>query len=314
MWGYRMEKHISVLLDEAINYLDIKDGGIYVDMTLGYGGHSKEILKRNKKGFLFAFDKDIDACNSSKELLDTFGDNYKIFNNSFTLIKECLNNEGVFKVDGILYDLGVSSVELDQKDRGFSYMHDARLDMRMKQDASVSAYEVVNNYSEKDLVRIFREYGEEKHALKIASRIVESRLIKPIETTLELVDIIDKCIPYREKRNSHPAKKVFQAIRIEVNNELEEFEKALRDSLDLLNVGGVIAVITFHSLEDRICKKIFKEVSEVDSVVKGLPNVNPDLLPDFELVTRKPILPSDREMEYNSRSRSAKLRVIKRIK
>lgn len=314
MWGYRMEKHISVLLDEAINYLDIKDGCIYVDMTLGYGGHSKEILKRNKKGFLFAFDKDIDACNSSKELLDTFGDNYKIFNNSFTLIKECLNNEGVFKVDGILYDLGVSSVELDQKDRGFSYMHDARLDMRMKQDASVSAYEVVNNYSEKDLVRIFREYGEEKHALKIANRIVESRLIKPIETTLELVDIIDKCIPYREKRNSHPAKKVFQAIRIEVNNELEEFEKALRDSLDLLNVGGVIAVITFHSLEDRICKKIFKEVSEVDSVVKGLPNVNPDLLPDFELVTRKPILPSDREMEYNSRSRSAKLRVIKRIK
>lgn len=314
MWGYRMEKHISVLLDEAINYLDIKDGGIYVDMTLGYGGHSKEILKRNKKGFLFAFDKDIDACNSSKELLDTFGNNYKIFNNSFTLIKECLNNEGIFKVDGILYDLGVSSVELDQKDRGFSYMHDARLDMRMKQDASVSAYDVVNNYSLEDLVRIFREYGEEKHALKIANRIVESRVIKPIDTTLELVDIIDKCIPYREKRNSHPAKKVFQAIRIEVNNELEEFENALRDSLDLLNVGGVIAVITFHSLEDRICKKIFKEVSEVNSVIKGLPNVNPDLLPDFELITRKPILPSDREMEYNSRSRSAKLRVIKRIK
>lgn len=309
-----MEKHISVLLEEAINYLDIKDGAIYVDMTLGYGGHSKEILKRNKKGFLFAFDKDIDACQNSKKLLDDYGKNYKIFNSSFVNLKDCLASENVFKVDGILYDLGVSSVELDQKDRGFSYMHDARLDMRMKQDANISAYDVVNKYSEKDLVRIFREYGEEKHALKIASRISEARLVKPIETTLELVDIIDKCIPYREKRNSHPAKKVFQAIRIEVNNELDEFEKALRDSLDILNVGGIIAVITFHSLEDRICKKIFKEVTEVDQMVKGLPNVSPDLLPNFELVTRKPILPSDREIKYNSRSKSAKLRVIKRIK
>lgn len=309
-----MEKHISVLLNEAINYLDIKDGGNYIDMTLGYAGHSKEILKRNKKGFLFAFDKDVDACSNSREILDSIGNNYKIFNTSFANVYDCIKNEDVSSVDGILFDLGVSSVEIDQDDRGFSYMHDAKLDMRMDQDAKLSAYEVVNDYSCDDLVRIFREYGEEKHALKIAKSICEVRINEKIETTFQLVDIIDKCIPYKEKRNSHPAKKVFQAIRIEVNNELDDFEKALKDSLKLLSVNGVICVITFHSLEDRICKKIFREYTEVDPVIKGMPNIDESLLPDYELVVKKPILPSNEEMNYNSRSRSAKLRVIKRIK
>ena len=306
--------HKSVLLKEAINFLDIKDGGIYVDMTLGYAGHSKEILKRNKKGFLFAFDKDIEAINHSSKVLDEIGNNYKIFNTGFINIKKCLQDEKIDKVDGILYDLGISSPEIDQDSRGFSYMKDAKLDMRMQQDSKLSAYEVVNNYSINDLTRIFREYGEEKHALRIAKEIEKQRNIKEITTTLELVDIIDKCIPYKEKRNTHPAKKVFQAIRIEVNNELNEFETSLRDSLSLLNIGGRICVITFHSLEDRICKKIFKEVSDIDELVKGNPFIENNLLPDFKLITKKPILPTSNELEYNSRAKSAKLRVIERVK
>lgn len=309
-----MEKHISVLLEEAINYLDVKEDGIYIDMTLGYAGHSKEVLKRDKKGFLFAFDKDIDACNNSKVVLSEIGNNFKIFNTGFINMSEVMKNEGVCGVDGILFDLGVSSVEIDQKERGFSYMHDSKLDMRMDQNAKLSAYEVVNEYPIEKLIQIFRVYGEEKHAVKIAKKICEERSINKIETTFQLVDIIDKCIPFRDKRNGHPAKKVFQAIRIEVNNELGEFEKALEDSLNMLNVGGRVVVITFHSLEDRICKNIFKKHTEVDSFVKGLPNVDDLLLPDYELVTKKPILPSEREMNSNSRSKSAKLRVIKRIK
>ena len=306
--------HKSVLLKEAINFLDIKDGGIYVDMTLGYAGHSKEILKRNKKGFLFAFDKDVDAISHSEKVLDEIGSNYKIFNTGFININSCLEDEGVMFVDGVLYDLGISSPEIDQDNRGFSYMRDARLDMRMKQDSSLTAYDVVNTYSLEELTRIFREYGEEKFALRIAKEIVNVRSKSDISTTLELVDIIDRCIPYKEKRNGHPAKKVFQAIRIEVNNELEEFEKSLRDALKLLKVDGVICVITFHSLEDRICKRVFKEVSEVDPLVKGVPNINEELLPDYVLVTKKPIVPASDEISFNSRARSAKLRVIKRVK
>ena len=309
-----MNKHISVLKEEAISALNIKNDGIYVDMTLGYAGHSGEILKRLDKGFLYAFDKDIDAINSSKERLNEIGNNYKIFNTSFVNIKDSLLNEDVTKVDGILFDLGVSSPELDEAARGFSYMKDSKLDMRMDQEALFSAYDVVNNYKEEELVKIFRLYGEEKHANKIAKEICSVRKTKNIETTLELVDIISRCYPYKEKRNSHPAKKVFQAIRIEVNNELEEFEKSLRDSLELLNINGRIAVITFHSLEDRICKHIFKEVTEIDPVIKGLPNVNEDLLPDYKLVTKKAILPTNIEIENNKRSKSAKLRIIERIK
>ena len=248
-------------------------------------------------------------------------------------MKSVLDNEGISKVDGVLFDLGVSSPEIDEAKRGFSYMVDSKLDMRMNQSAKLSAYEVVNEYSSQELTKIFREYGEEKHANKIANRIVEARDIKPIETTFELVDIIDKCIPYREKRNSHPAKKVFQAIRIEVNNELREFEKAVEDAirievnheldileeslekaLSILNVGGRVVVITFHSLEDRICKNIFKKYTEEDPFYKGMPNVDLSLLPDYKLITNKPIIPTQEEMENNKRSRSAKMRVIEKIK
>ncbi len=306
--------HISVLKEEAITGLNIKEDGIYVDMTLGYAGHASEILKRNKKGFLFAFDKDINACNYSTDVLKKIGSNFKIFNTGNINMKEVLKQEGIEKVDGFLFDLGLSSVEIDNGSRGFSYMVDALLDMRMDTNSTFSAKDLVNTYSEKDLYLIFRDYGEEKYAKKIASKIVEQRSIKEIETTLELVDIIDSCIPYKDKRHGHPAKRVFQAIRIEVNNELGEFKKALTDALELLNVDGYISCITFHSLEDRICKNIFKSVSEVDPVIKGLPNVDPSLLPDYEIVTKKPILPSDMEINKNPRSKSAKLRIIKRVK
>ncbi len=306
--------HISVLKEEAITGLNIKEDGIYVDMTLGYAGHASEILKRNKKGFLFAFDKDINACSYSADVLKKIGSNFKIFNTGNINMKEVLKQEGIEKVDGFLFDLGLSSVEIDNGSRGFSYMVDAPLDMRMDTSSNFSAKDLVNTYSEKDLYLIFRDYGEEKYAKKIAAKIVEQRSVKEIETTLELVDIIDSCIPYKDKRHGHPAKRVFQAIRIEVNNELGEFKKALTDALEVLNVDGYISCITFHSLEDRICKNIFKSVSEVDPVIKGLPNVDPSLLPDYEIVTKKPILPSDMEINENPRSKSAKLRIIKRIK
>jgi len=308
-------KHISVLLDECINGLNIKENGIYVDMTLGYAGHSSEILKRIKNGFLYAFDKDIDACNYSKERLNLISNNFKIFNTANLNIKTCLENEGVTKVDGILFDLGVSSVELDEASRGFSYIKDAKLDMRMDQKSDFSAYDVVNNYDEAKLSKIFKIYGEEKNANRIARKIVEQRSVKPIETTLELANLIDLATPYKDKRSGgHPAKKVFQAIRIEVNNELEELEQALKTCLKLLNVDGRMCVISFHSLEDRIVKNIFKEVSEIDPFLKGLPNIDKNLLPDYEIITNKPILPSEGEINYNKRSKSAKLRIIKRIK
>ncbi len=308
-----MEKHKSVLLDEAISYLNIREDGVYVDATLGFAGHSSNILRRVPKGFLIAFDKDVNAISYSKEKLSEIGNNFYIFNTGFINIKKCVQ-EKYQSVDGILFDIGVSSAEIDEGSRGFSYMNDGPLDMRMDLGAKLSAYDVVNSYDVDDLARIFREYGEEKHAYKIAKRIEEQRSIKKIETTFELVDIIDKCYPYKEKRNTHPAKKVFQAIRIEVNNELEELKVALDSSLELLNVGGRLVVITFHSLEDRIVKNLFKEKTEVPSLVKGMPNIPSELLPDFKLVTNKPILPSSEEILYNSRSRSAKLRVIEKVK
>lgn len=308
-----MEKHISVLLNEAIEYLNIKQSGIYVDATLGFGGHSSEILKRLSDGKLIAFDKDVTAFDYSKDRLSKISDNFLLFNEGFINIKNRCEELG-FKPDGILFDLGVSSVEIDDASRGFSYMKDAPLDMRMNLNAKLTAKDVINNYKVEDLVRIFREYGEEKHALKIAKEIEKERMVNPIETTLQLVSIIDKCYPFKEKRKSHPAKKVFQAVRIEVNNELDEFERTLRDCLDILNVGGRIVVITFHSLEDRICKKIFKEVSKIDSVVKGMPNIPLELMPNYRLVTNKAIIPSDVEIRQNSKSKSAKMRVIERIK
>ena len=309
-----MEKHISVLLNETIEGLNIKDDGIYVDMTLGYGGHSSEVLKRLKSGKLIAFDQDSEAIKYSNERLSKISSNYQIVHSNFVNLKEELNKLGIYKVDGIMFDLGISSAQIDEKERGFSYMQDARLDMRMDQESRLTAYDVVNNYSEDKLTDIFRYYGEEHHARRIAKEIVSKRTNKPIETTLELVDIIDKVIPYREKRNSHPAKKVFQAIRIEVNDELNVLSKALKDALDILNVNGRICVITFHSLEDRICKKIFTEVTKEDEVIKGMPNIDQSLLPDFKIVNKNTIKPSQVEIENNKRSKSAQLRIIERIK
>lgn len=308
-----MEKHKSVLLDEAIYYLNIKENGIYVDATLGFAGHSSEILKRIKNGYLIAFDKDIDAIKYSKGILSNIGNNFEIFNTGFINIYDNVLTK-FNKVDGILFDIGVSSVEIDEASRGFSYMKNGPLDMRMDQNSSITAEKVINTYSLSELVSIFREYGEEKHAYKIAKNIIEIRDKKPITTTFELVDIIDRCYPYKEKRNSHPAKKVFQALRIEVNNELEEFKTALYSSLDLLSVGGRLVVITFHSLEDRICKKIFKEKTMIPEIIKGMPNIDKSLLPDFKLITNKPIVPSMEEINFNKRSKSAKLRVIERVK
>ena len=303
--------HVSVLLNESIENLNIKEDGIYVDCTLGFAGHSKEILKRIKKGKLFAFDQDGEAIKYSKKILDQTNGNYEIINSNFVNIKSELNKRGIEKVDGILFDLGVSSVQLDVAERGFSYHKDAKLDMRMDVNNKVSAYDVVNNYSKEDLIRIFYEYGEEKYAKSIATAIVNERQNKKIESTLELAEIIKSSVPEKYKRNSHPARKVFQAIRIEVNKELEVFENALNDAIEMLNVGGRICVITFHSLEDRICKLKFKNESEVNSFYKGLPEIPDEYKPKLKLV--KKIKPSKEELEDNNRSRSAILRVAEKL-
>ena len=306
--------HYSVMLKEVIDNLNLKDTGIYVDATLGYAGHTGEILKRVKRGFIFAFDQDINAINYSKEKLSQIGSNFLLIKSNFLYMKEELAKQNINSVDGIVFDLGVSSPQLDTKERGFSYHFDSRLDMRMDLDNPISAYEVVNNYSESDLFRIISTYGEEKHAKSIAKNIVKARNIKPIETTLELVDVIKKSMPYKDTINKHPAKKTFQAIRIEVNHELDILETSLKNALSLLNVGGRMVVITFHSLEDRIVKQVFKEVSSVDPVVASLPVIPDAYQPDFKLVTDKVILPSKEELEENNRSHSSKLRVIERIK
>ena len=306
--------HYSVMLKEVIDNLNLKDTGIYVDATLGYAGHTGEILKRVKRGFIFAFDQDINAINYSQEKLSKIGSNFLLIKSNFLYMKEELAKQNISLVDGIVFDLGVSSPQLDTKERGFSYHFDSRLDMRMDLDNPLSAYEVVNNYSESDLTRIISTYGEEKHAKSIAKNIVKARNIKPIETTLELVDVIKKSMPYKDTINKHPAKKTFQAIRIEVNHELDILETSLKNALSLLNVGGRMVVITFHSLEDRIVKQVFKEVSSVDPVVASLPVIPDAYQPDFKLVTDKVILPSKEELEENNRSHSSKLRVIERIK
>lgn len=306
--------HYSVMLKEVIDNLNLKDTGIYVDATLGYAGHTGEILKRVKRGFIFAFDQDINAINYSKEKLSQIGSNFLLIKSNFLYMKEELAKQNISLVDGIVFDLGVSSPQLDTKERGFSYHFDSRLDMRMDLDNPLSAYEIVNNYSESDLFRIISTYGEEKHAKSIAKNIVKARNIKPIETTLELVDVIKKSMPYKDTINKHPAKKTFQAIRIEVNHELDILETSLKNALSLLNVGGRMVVITFHSLEDRIVKQVFKEVSSVDPVVASLPVIPDAYQPDFKLVTDKVILPSKEELEENNRSHSSKLRVIERIK
>lgn len=309
-----MEKHISVLLNETISSLNLNENSVIVDATLGYGGHSSNILERISKGYLFAFDQDSEAIRHSTNRLNAIGTNFTIIKSNFVNMKEELLKLGVTEVDGVMFDLGVSSPQLDEEERGFSYHNDARLDMRMDRDQKLSAYEVVNNYSKEELTRIFLKYGEDKFSSNIAKKIVEARSVKPIETTLELVEIIKTAVPMKFRIDKHPARQIFQAIRIEVNHELDVIEPALNQALDLVKVGGRVCVITFHSLEDRIVKKIFKEKCEIDERVRGLPNIPLEYQANFKLVTNKAIVPSDEELDYNPRARSAKLRVIERIK
>lgn len=297
--------HISVLLNESIESLNIKGNGKYIDATLGYAGHSSEILRRlEKEGFLFAFDQDEEAVKFSTEKLNKINSNFKIFHTNFKNMKEYIDE----KVDGILFDLGVSSPQLDETERGFSYHNDAPLDMRMDKRQKLTAYDVVNNYDLEKLIKIFYEYGEEKYSRNIAREIIKNR---PINTTLELAEIIKSSVPEKYRNSAHPARKVFQAIRIEVNQELEILEQALLDAFSLLNSGGRISVITFHSLEDRIVKNVFKKLTEEDEVSKKLPTTKTNQ--KAKLITKKPIIPSEEELEKNRRSRSAKLRVIEKI-
>ena len=304
--------HKSVLLDECLEYLNLKESSVIVDCTLGYGGHSSNILKKIKRGFLFAFDQDDEAIKSSKNRLDEISDNYEIIKSNFKNIKKELEKRNIKTVNGILYDIGVSSPQLDEDYRGFSFHKDAKLDMRMDLTQDFSAYELINNYEYKDLVRIFINYGEEKYATSIAKNIIKNRNEKPIETTLELVEIIKNSVPEKYKREKHPARKVFQAIRIEVNKELEVFEQSLKDALELLDINGRICVITFHSLEDKICKDIFKSVSDIDKNMKNLPIIPEEYLPKYKIIAN--IKPSKKELEENPRARSAKLRVIERVR
>lgn len=306
--------HISVLKDELINNLNLKEDSIIVDGTLGYAGDSSIILERIKKGFLFAFDQDSEAIEYSTNVLNKIGTNFTIIKSNFVNLKQELNKRGIEKIDGAIFDLGVSSPQLDNGRRGFSYHEDARLDMRMDKDNPLDAYYVVNNYDLNDLTRIFRDYGEDKFAYQIAKKIVKQREEKPIETTLELVEVIKSAVPEKEKRKKHPAKQIFQAIRIEVNHELDVIKPTLEQALEMLNVGGRVEVITFHSLEDKIVKKYFKEVCSIDDKIKGLPNIPKEYLPDFKLVVNKAIIPTDQELENNNRARSAKLRIIERVK
>jgi len=306
--------HTTVLLHEAVDGLAIQPEGIYVDCTLGGAGHSKEIAKQlSGKGRLICFDQDMTAIEAAKETLHDYLDRVTFIHSNFSRLKDELENIGIHSVDGILYDLGVSSPQLDVPERGFSYHHDAPLDMRMDTTAPLTAFEVVNEWSYQDLIRIFFRYGEEKFSKSIARKIEEARSEKPIATTAELAELIKAGIPAAARRTGgHPAKRVFQAIRIAVNDELGAAEKSLTDAIDLLNQAGRISVITFHSLEDRLCKTIFKEASTLPELPPNLPVIPEGLDVKLKLITRKPIVPSDAEIEANKRARSAKLRIAER--
>lgn len=307
-------QHISVLLEEAIDGLSIHSSGVYVDCTLGGGGHSSRILEKLESGHLFAFDQDIYAIEKAHIRLSRISDHFTLIQDNFQNIHQALALEGIQEVDGILYDLGVSSFQLDIPERGFSYRFDGPLDMRMDQNASLDAYTVVNTYTEKELTRLLYDYGEEKFAPLISKKIVSERTKKPITTTLELVDVIKKALPASALRGgSHPAKQTFQAIRIEVNHELDSLKQGLSDGLDMLKVGGRMVVITFHSLEDRITKQLFKERTTVQ-LPKGIPFIPEGYDVKYRLVNKKIILPNELELKHNNRSHSAKMRIIERIK
>ena len=303
-------QHVSVLLKESIELLNIKPDGIYVDMTLGGGGHSEAILNHLTTGTLIGFDQDTYALSKAKERLSRFS-NVIYVNKNFVHVKEALSDIGINKVDGFIYDLGVSSFQFDIAERGFSYQLDSPLDMRMDQNAELTAYHIVNDYSFSELMQILFRYGEEPNAKMIASGIIRARLIKPIETTLELVEIIKKSLPMKIlSKKGHPAKQTFQALRIAVNDELRVFETSLRQAIDLLAPQGRIAVITFHSLEDRICKQTFKELSTID-IPKGLPIIVTEK-PILRLVNNHVITASEEELANNNRAKSAKLRVCEK--
>ena len=304
------------MLHETIDMLDVKPDGIYVDATLGGAGHSEYLLsKLSEKGHLYAFDQDQNAIDNAQKRLAPYIEKGMVtfIKDNFRHLKDRLHDLGVTEIDGICYDLGVSSPQLDQRERGFSYKKDAPLDMRMNQEANLTAYEVVNHYDYHELVRIFFKYGEDKFSKQIARKIEQAREQKPIETTTELAEIIKSAKPAKElKKKGHPAKQIFQAIRIEVNDELGAADESIQQAMDMLALNGRISVITFHSLEDRLTKQLFKEASTVE-VPKGLPFIPDDLKPKMELVSRKPILPSKEELEANNRSHSAKLRVARKI-
>lgn len=302
--------HYSVLKSELIESLNIKEDGIYVDATLGYAGDSKEILKRIKKGCLVCFDQDKEACEYSREVLKDIGSNYKIFNTNFSNMVECLESIGIDYVDGIIFDLGFSSPQIDNAKRGFSFMQDGPLDMRMS-STGISAKEIIDTYSIEDLSKIFFEYGEEKMSRVIAKKVNSNK--NSINTTLDLVAVIKDAVGANYFYKHHPERKIFQALRIAVNNELKVLEDILPKSIKLLKKGGRLAVITFHSKEDRIVKQIFKKYSEVDEMLRGERNIPDEYKPLIKLVNKKPIIPSKKELAENSRSASAKLRIIERI-
>ena len=305
-------KHYSVLLKESIEGLNIKEDGIYVDSTLGYAGHSKEILKKLKSGHLYALDQDDEAIKYSNKELSKISNNFTIIKTNFVNLKSELKKLNVEKVDGILIDLGFSSPQVDDPKRGFSFMNDGPLDMRMNQEQVLNAYDVVNKYKYEDLLKVLYKYGEEKLSKNIAKGIVKSR---PINTTMELVNVIEKSVPKSYFIKNHPERQIFQAIRIEVNKELYVLENVLPDAISMLKPGGRMCVITFHSLEDKIVKKEFKKLSELDSIVKGLKEdeIPSEYKPIIRLVNKKPIIASDKEITENSRSKSAKLRIIERV-
>ena len=306
-------KHYSVMLQAAIKGLNVKDDGIYVDATLGYAGHSSEILKRIKTGKLFAFDADSEAINYSRHLLSEISSNFKIIHSNFFYLKEKLEEEGASEVDGFLFDLGLSSPEIDNEERGFSFMKDGLLDMRMDQSKDFSAKTIVNTYKEEDLLKLFYEYAEEKRSKEIVKEIIKYRKTKEITHTLELVEIIKNGVGANYFYKHHPERTIFQALRIEVNGELKAIEKALPEAIKMLKKGGRICVITFHSLEDRLVKQIFKKYSEVDEIFKGMPDIPEEYKPLIKLINKKPLTPTEEEIKENSRSKSAKLRIVERI-
>ncbi len=307
--------HVSVLLKETIDGLNIKPDGIYVDGTLGGGGHSLEIAKRlSKNGHLYGIDRDTDAIEAAGERLREYSDRFTAIHSNFYNAAEVLKNIGVQKIDGFILDLGVSSHQLDEADRGLSYMQDAPLDMRMDRGAPYTAWNVVNEKSEKELNDIIFKYGEEKWAKRIAQFIVAEREKKPIDTTYELVEVIKKAVPKGARRDGpHPAKRTFQAIRIEVNGELAILDKTVDDMTEMLSEGGRMCIITFHSLEDRIIKNAMKRHENPCTCPPEFPVCVCGKVPDGKVITRKPILPSDEELEVNPRSRSAKLRIMEKI-